>query len=126
VNGDFFTTGKKAFVAPNPQAADESIVYVALEGPEVGTYMRGTARLENGRSEIDLPAHFAAITNDEGLTVQLTPMGQWLQLYVAEQSAQRLVIEEANGKIGRFHYFVQGVRTGYEGHQVIERIESAD
>jgi hypothetical protein len=40
-------------------------------------------------------------------------------LYIAAQSAERLVVREGSGKSGRFHYFVQGVRKGYENHRVI-------
>jgi len=112
-------TGTKNFVQPHPTDPTKEIVYVSLEGPEAGTYIRGTAELVDGEAVIELPEHFGLVTSDEGLTVQLTPLGGWLQLYVVERSPRRLVVREANGKDGRFDYLVQGVRRGYEGHQVI-------
>jgi hypothetical protein len=69
-----------------------------LEGPEVGTCIRGTAQLVNGEVVIELPEHFALATSSEGLTVQLTPIGEWLQLYVVELSPQRLTVREAQGR----------------------------
>jgi hypothetical protein len=107
------------FVEDHPQDPTTEIVYVCLEGPEAGTYIRGTAQLINGEAVINLPEHFSFVTNDEGLTVQLTPVGEWLQLYVVEKGAQQFIVREANGKSGRFDYLVQGVRKGYENHQVI-------
>jgi len=111
---------RKEFVADHPTDPTKSIVYVSLEGPEDGTYIRGTAQLQNGEAVIELPEHFGLVTNDEGLTVQLTPLGEWLQLYVVEKSAKRIVVREANGKSGQFDYLVMGVRKGYEHHQVIQ------
>ena len=92
---------------------------MALEGGEAGTYVRGSGELVNGRAVIELPAHFGLVTGETGLTTQLTPRGEWLQLYVVHVTPEQLVVQEAQGKSGRFDYLVQGVRTGYEEHQVI-------
>jgi hypothetical protein len=119
VDGNIKKTGTVMFVEDHPQDPTTEIVYVCLEGPEAGTYIRGTAQLINGEAVINLPEHFSFVTNDEGLTVQLTPVGEWLQLYVVEKGAQQFIVREANGKSGRFDYLVQGVRKGYENHQVI-------
>ncbi len=104
----------------HPADPSKSIVYIDLEGPEAGAYTRGTAQLKNGEAIIELPEHFGLVTNDDGLTVQLTPLGEWLQLYVVEKSTKRLVVREATGKSGRFDYLVMGIRKGYENHQVIQ------
>ncbi len=124
VNGHIHAAGNitgaaKMFVQAHPLDQTKEIVYVSLEGPEAGTYIRGTAQLTNGEAVIELPEHFSLVTNDQGLTVQLTPFGELLQLYVVEKSAKRIVVREANGKSGQFDYLVQGVRKGYENHQVI-------
>jgi len=119
VQGDFQATGTKSFVQQHPKDPTKEIVYVALEGPEAGTYVRGTAELKDGEAAVALPEHFALVTGTEGLTVQLTPVGQALVLYVVEESPARLVVREASGKSGRFNYLVQGIRKGYEDHQVV-------
>ncbi len=94
-------------------------MYIALEGGEAGTYMRGSGQLESGKAVLSLPEHFGLVTASEGLTVQLTPRGQWLQLYVVELDTAQLVVREAQGKSGTFDYLIQGVRRGYEQHEVI-------
>lgn len=111
---------RKEFAADHPTDPTKAIVYVSLEGPEDGVYIRGTAQLRNGESIIELPEHFGLVTSNQGLTVQLTPLGEWLQLFVVEKGAKRIVVREANGKSGQFDYLVMGVRKGYENHEVIQ------
>jgi len=120
VFGNLNVHGTKAFRMPHPDNPGLDIVYAALEGPEAGTYVRGTAELENGEAVILLPDHFAIATEAEGVTVQLTPLGNWLQLYVVEKSPTQIVVREVTGKSGQFDYFVQGVRKGYADFQVIQ------
>jgi len=119
VNGDLTVTGTKNFVEADPTDPTREIVYTCLEGPEAGTYIRGTADLVNGEAVVNLPEDFSLVTSEEGLTVQLTPVGECLQLYVVEKGTQRVVVREANGKNGEFDYLIQGVRKGYENYQVI-------
>lgn len=116
---DLYARGTKQFIQPYPTDPSKFIAYTSLEGPEAGTYIRGTTELVNGEAVIELPKHFSLVTSEEGLTVQLTPLGEWLQLYVVERSTTKIVVREANGKDGRFDYLVQGVRKGYEGYQVV-------
>jgi hypothetical protein len=118
VNGNFSATGTKAFVQAHPSDPSREIVYVALEGGEAGTYVRGTGQLQSGKAVLALPEHFG-LTTTEGLTVQLTPRGEWLQLYVVELDTAQLVVREAQGKNGAFDYFICGVRRGYEQHEVL-------
>ena len=120
VIGSILKTGTVSFVQPHPTDSTREIVYVSLEGPEAGTYIRGTAQLVNGEAVIELPEHFSWVTNDESLTVQLTPRSEWLQLYLVETSTKRIIVREASGKSGQFDYLVQGVRKGYEHYQVIQ------
>jgi hypothetical protein len=119
VQGNISTGGTKPFVQAHPTDPSKEIVYVSLEGGEVGTYLRGTANLRNGKAEIRLPEHFSLVTDEDELTVQLTPRGKWLQLYVVELDTKQIVVQEAQGESGQFHYLIQGVRKGYENHEVI-------
>jgi hypothetical protein len=119
VIGNLCVSGTKSFVQADPMDPTKEIIYTSLEGPEAGTYLRGTAQLVDGEAVVSLPEHFSLVTSDEGLTVQLTPTGEWLQLYVVEKGTKRVIVREANGKNGQFDYIVQGVRKGYEIYQVI-------
>ena len=114
VSGNFTVTGVKNFAVPDPQDTKRAIYYASLEGPEAGTYFRGTAKTVNGEAVIELPGYFGRVTEKERMTVQITPVGAPNQLYVAERTPERLVIKVAKGSAdGEFDYFVQGVRKGY-------------
>jgi hypothetical protein len=119
VHGNFSVTGNKAFVQAHPTDPNTEIVYVALEGGEAGTYVRGSGQLQSGKAVLALPEHFGLVTENSGLTVQLTPRGEWLQLYVVELDTAQLIVREAQGKSGAFDYLIQGVRRGSEQHEVI-------
>ena len=114
VSGNFTVTGVKNFAMPDPANANKAIYYASLEGPEAGTYYRGTAKTVNGEAVIELPGYFSRITEKERMTVQITPIGAPNQLYIAEKTPGRVVIKVAKGSTdGEFDYFVQGVRKGY-------------
>jgi hypothetical protein len=124
VTGNLTVTGTKNFAQVDPADPKKAIYYVALEGPEAGTYFRGSAKMVNGVAEIELPGYFSRITECERLTVQLTPTGKWGQMYVAFKSPEKLVIKSVDGTddLG-FDYLVQGVRKGYLDYQVERKNE---
>lgn len=126
IGGNLRVEGAKFFVQRHPNDPTKEITFAALEGPEVGVYIRGEAELKEGQAVVELPEEFTLVTAAKGLTVQLTPVGQWLQLYVVELSPQRLVVREAQGKDGQFFYLIQGLRKGYEGFQAIQRREGPE
>jgi hypothetical protein len=119
VNGNFSVSGTKNFVQAHPTDPGREIAYVALEGGEAGTYVRGSGQLQSGKAVIALPEHFGLVTQTSGLTIQLTPRGEWLQLYMVELDTAQLVVREAQGKSGAFDYLIHGVRKGYEQYEVI-------
>jgi hypothetical protein len=121
ISGNLSVGGQKGFVQEHPTDPTKQIVYVSLEGGEAGTYTRGTWKLENGKALIELPEHFGLVTSEDDLTIQLTPRGEWLQLYVVRLTTRQVVVQEAQGKSGQFDYLIQGVRKGYEHHEVIQQ-----
>ena len=123
VTGNFTVTGgTKNFAMVDPANSEKAIYYAALEGPEAGTYYRGTSKTVDGEVVIDLPGYFSRATEPEKLTVQLTALGGWSQLYVASKASDKLVIRVAPGSPDvEFDYLVQGVRLGYKDFQV-ERV----
>jgi hypothetical protein len=120
VTGNFTVTGgTKNFAVVDPADSKKALYYAALEGPEAGTYYRGTARTHNGEIVIELPGHFSRLTEAQRMTVQLTPVGGWGQLYVAERTPEKLVVRTAPGSADlEFDYLVQGVRKGYLDFEV--------
>jgi hypothetical protein len=116
-NGDIGATGMKFFVEPHPADAAKAIRYVALEGPEAGTYFRGSARTERGRAVIEVPESFRIVTAEEGLTVQLTPVGDLVTLAVMSKDLR--LIEVRSSRDANFDYEVKGVRRAFRNFQPI-------
>ena len=115
--GDFLASGAKSFGEPHPTDATKMIDYVSLEGPEAGTYFRGTARFVNGMAVIPVPDHFAMVTDEEGLTVQLTPVGSAASMYVVSEDLNQIVVR--SNRDVKFHYQVNGVRLAFKDHKPI-------
>ena len=82
--------------------------YGVLEGPEHGVYVRG--KLENN-SVIELPEHWTGLVDEDTITVQLTPTGNFQKLYVQEIKDNKIRIGNSSllSKINCF-YLVQATR----------------
>jgi hypothetical protein len=110
--GDLAATGVKSFVDPHPTDATKVVRFVALEGPEVGTYFRGRGRFVRGHATIDVPEAFRIASEEEGITVHLTPIGGLAMVAVTGQSLDR--IEAQASRDVEFSYVVYGIRRGYK------------
>lgn len=120
--GSVLACNVKNFVTDNPDDANTHIYYAAIEGPEVASYTRGKATLVNGEAVIDLPSHFTAITNEDTVTVQLTPRSASSKgLAAVEVSGGRIFVRELGNGQGSysFDWRVEGVRSGYENYRVV-------
>ncbi len=94
-----------------------TIRYVALEGPEAGTYFRGTSSTVNGEAVIPVPESFRIVTAEEGMTVQLTTVGGFAQMTVMSQDLDQIVVRSTRDVT--FHYLVNGIRRAFKDWQVI-------
>jgi hypothetical protein len=119
VAGDLTVTGAKNFEVDYPGDPTKKIVYSSLEGPEAGTYIRGTAVCENQETQIVFPDHFRLVTAENGLTANLTPRGSFSSLYIKELNNERLIVGCEAGK--SFDYVVFGIRKGYENFEVLRK-----
>jgi hypothetical protein len=118
-SGDTGATGVKSFVEPHPTDASKVIRYVALEGPEAGTYFRGRARFSHGIARIAVPESFRLVTDDEGLTVQITPIGQVAGYAVTQVGLDEIVV--TGTKDVEFFYTVNGIRQTFKDWEVISQ-----
>ena len=109
--GDLGASGVKSFVQPHPEDPGREIRFAALEGNEVGTYFRGTDVIRNGTATIDVPEEFRWVSEPDGLTVQLTPVGARAVLWVVSQDPEEIRV--GGDADVTFHYAVQGVRRGF-------------
>ena len=116
--GNMGATGTKPFVEPHPTDASKVIRYVALEGPEAGTYFRGRGKFVNGRAVVDVPESFRMVSDSEGLTVQITPIGDGFTMAsVVSANLDQIVVRGTHDV--EFFYLVQGVRKAYRDWQPI-------
>lgn len=117
VGGDLNVLGSKNFVAPHPADPSKEIAFVALEGPESGTYFRGTARLVGGYAEVAVPESFRLVTSEQGMTVVATPFGAAATIVCMNKDLEKIVFRGSSDV--EFDYVVNGVRAGYEGFEPI-------
>lgn len=117
--------GSKNFIQAHPEDSTKEIKYTSMESGEVLTVVRGFMRTSNGNAIINLPEHFTLVTSKKGLiTVQLTPEGSPVLLYVVKKSTSRVSISMKSddyfnqGDVG-FSYTITGVRDGYENEEII-------
>jgi len=115
--GNFAATGTKSFIEPHPTDPTKEIRYVSLEGPESGTYFRGTARVVNGFASIDVPETFRAVSSSKGLTVVTTPQGGLAVLACIRKDLNTIVIQGSSDV--EFDYVVNGVRKAFENFQPV-------
>ncbi len=64
------------------------------------------------------------MTEEEGLTVQVTPRQDCKGLYVAEVTTRHIVVKELQGGTSnaRFDFFINGVRAGYKDFKVLNSV----
>jgi hypothetical protein len=104
-------TGTKSFVEPHPTDPSKVVQYVSLEGNEAGTYFRGRGRFQNGIARIRVPEDFRIVTDPEGLTVQITPIGGMASVGVLRIGLDEIVAQSSRDL--EFSYMVNGVRRAY-------------
>ena len=115
--GDYGGTGAKYFVEPHPTDSSKVIHYISLEGGEAGTYSRGSAQIVDGIATIQIPEDFRMVTDEDGMTVLLTPVGAQASMYVVSQDLNSVVVR--SNKDVKFHYMINGVRRGYKNFQPV-------
>ena len=113
-------SGTKSFFEPHPTDPTKMIRYVSLEGPEAGTYFRGTAKTVSGMAAIQVPEDFRIVTDEDGLTVQVTPTGSKFTMVTVESADLNTIIVRTSRDV-TFHYLVQGVRRAYKDLEVVTR-----
>ena len=105
VNGSFGAT-TKSFVIPHPTKQGRTLQHGSLEGPEHGVYHRG--RLEG--SVIELPEYWTALVDEDTITVQLTPNGDFQMLYVEKIEDNQVFVANAADEGVDCFYIIHGER----------------
>jgi hypothetical protein len=110
--GNFAATGTKSFVEPHPTDSSKVIRYISLEGAEPGTYFRGKGKFDRGTARIPVPEDFRMVTDEEGLTVQITPIGGMASVGVMKADLNEIVVQSSRNL--EFYYLVNGIRHSHK------------
>jgi hypothetical protein len=111
-------TGIKSFIEPHKNDPTKVIRYVTLEGAEAGTYFRGKGKFERGVAVIEVPEDFRMVTAAEGLSIQVTPIGDMATVAVQSIGLDRIVVKGSRNV--EFFYTVNGVRATFPDHKAID------
>jgi len=106
---------KKSFDIPHPTKEGWRLRHVCTEAPTADVYFRG--KLRNGETIIELPEYWKGLVNTESITVSLTPMGSYQELYVKEiQWGRKVVVRNNAGGPIDCNYIVFGERKDVEAN----------
>lgn len=105
----------------DPEDDRQEIWYSGLAGPEAAVYIRGTAKLENGRCIVSFPDHFQKIIDHVSMTVMMTPLSaQSKGLAVVQKNEGGFMVMELFKGEGNyeFDWEVKGTRKSFENFRV--------
>jgi len=93
----------KGFDIPHPTKPDtHRLRYICLEGPEVGTYLRGKL---NNTNVIELPDYWTESFIDlDSITVNLTPVGNYQELFIKEIKDGKILVGNNSASKIHCHY----------------------
>ena len=100
--------GKKDFDIPHPTKEGWRLRHVCIEGPTADVYVRGKLK---GSNVIELPEYWRKLVDPETITVNLTPIGSYQELYVDKiEWGTRVTIKTNSGSSINCYYTVYGER----------------
>lgn len=88
VDGDFSAI-TKSFIIDHPSKDNFKLRYGNLEGPEHGVYFRGRSNTDR----IPLPYYWKDLVDIDTITVNVTPIGKRMRLYVKEITSEYITIK---------------------------------
>ena len=123
VHGDFGVSGSKGFIIEHPENPEKYVQYSSHEGPEVLLRIRGKGKLAKGYATIELPHHWTLVTEEDELSVMLTPAGDCNGLFVELDSItqESFTVKELQGGESDTDFFWEAlaVRKGYKEQPII-------
>lgn len=103
---------KKSFDIPHPTKDNHRLRHVCLEGPDADVYYRGKL---NNKNEIILPEYWSKLVDPESITVNLTPIGSYQELYVEDITwGRKITVKNNLGGSVKCHFTVYGERNDVE------------
>ena len=106
-------TRKKSFDIPHPNKEGWRLRHVCVEGPEDGPiYVRGKL---DGKSIIELPDYWKGLIDEDSITVNLTPIGSFQELFVEDiQWGKNVIVKNSAGGAVKCFYQIWANRLSDE------------
>ena len=116
VNGLFTAAGGvaapfKFFDISHPTRKNYRLRHGCLEGPEIAVYFRGKLKDEN---IIDLPEYWEDLVDCESISVNLTPYGEYQELYIEHINEQQIKVKNRENTSINCYYTVYAERKDME------------
>lgn len=114
--------GWKGFDIKHPNKKGHRLRHVCVEGPEASVYVRGTLK---GSNIIELPEYWKGLVDPESITVTLTPVGSYQELYIKNiEWGQKVTV--LNSTSGPIHCFYSVWASRIDGEPLIVEYEGED
>ena len=110
-NGKHKLSAKKNFDIPHPTKEGWRLTHSCLEGPEAAVYVRG--KLIN-TNIIKLPEYWEKLVDPNTITISVTPIGSYQNIFVKEFDSKEVVLESAENIPVCCFYHIFGERIDTE------------
>jgi len=96
---------KAAFDMPHPNKTGWRLRHICIEGPEIAVYCRGKVPPDG---IINLPSFWDGFVNTQDMSINITPIGCWQELFVKEicQGKQVIVMNNAGSSINADYHII--------------------
>ena len=114
--------GWKGFDIKHPNKKGHRLRHVCVEGPEAAVYVRGTLKDSN---IIQLPEYWKGLIDPESISITLTPIGSYQELYIKNiEWGQKVTV--MNSTSGSIHCFYSIWASRIDGEPLVVEYEGED
>ena len=92
------SAASKSFLIDHPTQVGKKLQYGSLEGPEHGVFVRG----KTNDNIINLPNYWPALVDENSISVNLTPINVYSNIYVVDYNNSRIT---TNGNNGNYYFY---------------------
>ncbi len=120
--GNINVQGWKGFDIKHPNKKGYRLRHVCVEGPEAAVYVRGTLKNSN---IIELPEYWKGLVDPESISITLTPIGSYQELYIKNiEWGQKVTV--MNSTSGSIHCFYSIWASRIDGEPLVVEYEGED
>ena len=114
--------GWKGFDIKHPNKKGHRLRHICVEGPEAAVYVRGTLKNSN---IIELPEYWKGLIDPESISITLTPIGSYQELYIKNiEWGQKVTV--MNSTSGSIHCFYSIWASRIDGEPLVVEYEGED